>query len=62
MYNVLHNTPAKKLHQTLTMIYPSITYPWSRASAKKLGVSNSKLGVFDAKFEVSNETLEEALG
>ena len=22
MSNVLHNTPAKKLHQTLTMIYP----------------------------------------
>ena len=29
MSNVLHNTPAKKLHQTLTMIYPSIKYPWS---------------------------------
>ena len=28
MSNVLHNTPAKKLHQTLTMIYPSIIYPW----------------------------------
>ena len=29
MSNVLHNTPAKKLHQTLTMINPSIIYPYS---------------------------------
>jgi len=32
MSNVLHNTPAKKLHQTLTLIYPSIIYPWFRCS------------------------------
>ena len=34
MSNVLHNTPALKLHQTLTMIYPSIIYPWLQVPIK----------------------------
>ena len=35
MNNVLHDTPPRKLHQTLTMIYPLsiLFYPWPNTTA-----------------------------